>query len=464
MKSNHVLILTSILCILFVNLHSNAAVIKVPSQQPTIQAGIDEAVDGDTVLVADGNYTGVGNVNIDYMGKEIKVKSQNGAKATIIDCQELSQTRGFIFKNQETKLSVLDGFTIINGIHDLGGGIYCGNSAPTIKNCVITMNRSVADQNHNQGGGGIYCYNADAVFITCTITENLAATTNGAGVYFEGEIINQVGLFRRETRSRPSLIDCSITNNQGSGVFCTEYVNPIINRCIVSHNSGRGIVYNWLAGKNEITGCRITNNSGGGVECSEYSYLKITKSLIKGNTARFGAGIVCSPSSTIDITECVIAHNSAEFTGGGIEVYSKDTVKSTVTHCTITLNTANVKGGGVHANVSSGNFTITNSIVWGNKTNGTHPEFFTSGGTIKIQSCDIKGGLKDIGRQPDGKRFIYENNIDEDPFFVNADRGDYSLRRNSPAKNMGPQTSVVGSLSVNPRGKQLTMWADIKRK
>ena len=29
---------------------------------------------------------------------------------------------------------------------------------------------------------------------------------------------------------------------------------------------------------------------------------------------------------------------------------------------------------------------------------------------------------------------------------------------------MGPQTSIVGSLSVDPHGKQLTMWADVKRR
>ena len=64
----------------FINLQVHAAVINVPADERTIQSGIDVAKDGDTVLVADGTYRGIGNVNIDFMGKQIIVKSENGPR------------------------------------------------------------------------------------------------------------------------------------------------------------------------------------------------------------------------------------------------------------------------------------------------------------------------------------------------------------------------------------------------
>jgi hypothetical protein len=119
----------------------------VPSQYPTIQAAIDAAVDGDIVTVADGVYTGTGNRDIDFLGKELTVRSENGPANCIIDC-EASWTdphRGFYFHDSETAASVLEGVTIQNGYAPdeegcgtTGGGILCRDSAnPTIRNCLV---------------------------------------------------------------------------------------------------------------------------------------------------------------------------------------------------------------------------------------------------------------------------------------------------------------------------------------
>jgi len=66
--------------LLFIPVYSLAATIMIPNDQPTIQAGIDASVNGDTVLLADGTYTGIGNYNIDFNGKSITVKSSGGGR------------------------------------------------------------------------------------------------------------------------------------------------------------------------------------------------------------------------------------------------------------------------------------------------------------------------------------------------------------------------------------------------
>lgn len=83
--------------------------IKVPTDQPTIQAAINAAHTGDTILVAPGTYF----ENIDFKGKAITVISSDGAAKTIIDGG--AKTSTVIFKTSELRNSVLSGFTVQNG-------------------------------------------------------------------------------------------------------------------------------------------------------------------------------------------------------------------------------------------------------------------------------------------------------------------------------------------------------------
>ena len=161
---------------------SSAKTILVPSDSVTIQAGINGAATGDTVLVADGTYTGVGNRDIDFGGKNIILVSENGPDVTTINCQATWSSRhyGFVFDQQEDSTAVVEGFTIRNGmgVHlyyfmeyessvDAGGGIYVDGASPTVRNCVLKYNRAGF-------GGAIFARDADMKIVACVIRDNRA--------------------------------------------------------------------------------------------------------------------------------------------------------------------------------------------------------------------------------------------------------------------------------------------------
>ena len=116
---------------------------------PTIQAAIDAAFDEDIVELTDGTFTGDGNRDIDFLGKQIVVCSQNGdAASCVIDCEGTAHDphRAFYFHSNENAEASIEYIHVINGHaasewpDNCGGAVYCINASPSIRDCVFTNN------------------------------------------------------------------------------------------------------------------------------------------------------------------------------------------------------------------------------------------------------------------------------------------------------------------------------------
>ncbi|MFC1854958.1 right-handed parallel beta-helix repeat-containing protein [Thermodesulfobacteriota bacterium] len=248
--------------------------IKVPEEFETIQEAIDSASDGYLILVDEGTYS----ENINFNGKKIIVKSLFGAEETIIDGDGKGATVSF--NSGENRLSVLDGFSIINGAGShryssgaYGGGIDCYNSSsPTIKNCLIYDNEA------SGYGGGICCWKSAPTIESCKIYDN-SGTKGGGGIYLES--------------SRAIIRNCIISNNKtealGGGIFYNA-CSPATTNCTISENSAKiagGGIYLENSSSPKITNCIVRDNIATTKSpeigtLSEKSSPKVTYSNIKG--------------------------------------------------------------------------------------------------------------------------------------------------------------------------------------
>ncbi|UCC30484.1 MAG: right-handed parallel beta-helix repeat-containing protein, partial [Phycisphaerales bacterium] len=407
------------------------------------------------------NYSAAWLNNCQFIGNEALVSSDGGG----------------IYVDWHSQVELTDCTLEGNKAEGNGGGIYCDASMTIIQGTTIRNNEAEHD------GGGIWCANRDfpgSVTALNAVIEGNYATGCGAGLY--------VG------RENDMVLDnCTIQDNgrrgddvtlAGGGIYSgVDYDNMahVRNDSKILRNEAQegGGVYVSM-GYPLFEDSTIAENKawlrGGGVYSREVGHPLIWRCRIVQNTAgRDGGGVFlyayappcyCTPAA-MSITNSLIAHNSADGDGDG--GYGGGILQTAgyleLVSCTIADNTALHGGGGLRGELYLDAY-VYNTVLWGN-TGTAGPQMSVLGDTL-VWSSDVQGGEEAIETGSEGTLTWIDNNIQEDPLFLDPEGSDgdpdndYHLDVGpplSPCIDAGDGYAIAGDtdLDGNPRISRCTV-------
>lgn len=312
---------TTILILFILCGTSDAILIIVPDDASTIQAGINQAEEGDTVLVRPDTY----HEQIDFNGVNIVVASffLLTSDSAYIDSTVIDGSNGFgpvvLFEHGEDTTAQLKGFTIQGGMSSEGGGIACRSSSPTIEYNIIQDN--IAD-----AGGGVFCRNSNAKI--------------------------QYNIIRGSYILSPS-------GNPGGGICCLENSNCQIRFNIITDNEnqdGGGLAI--YGSSPTVTHNLIAGNAafdlGGGIRFeSSGEPLLVNNAIVGNHGGTQGDALYIGYDCTPTITNSIIWDN----TGGGSTIQNFGS--PTISYCDIEggfTGTGNINEVPLFRNTVGGDF------------------------------------------------------------------------------------------------------------
>lgn len=270
---------------MFLSSIANATTINVPNDQPTIQTGVNAAVDGDTVLVEEGIY----HENVVVKNKGIVLAS-----------------RFILDKNIDHILrTIIDGSTPIHA--DTGSCVILyGGFEPMLMGFTLTKGNGtdwfdISDAKIYREGGGVLTENNSAKIYYNLIMNN-DATLVGPGVTSAGGGGIRVGFGTAEIVGNVFAFNEGL---YGAGVVIFQASAQIYNNVVYKNNGGSGFggAGLWIVASPGVT---VENNtivyntstsSGGGLRIGSTGTI-LRNNIIRDNTAVSGPQISIGPGGS----------------------------------------------------------------------------------------------------------------------------------------------------------------------
>ncbi len=411
---------------------TNAQIINVPSDKLTIQAGIDSASNGDTVLVEEGTYY----ENIDFMGKAIVVASKfildgdtSHISGTIIDGSQAtdSDTASVVsFKSGEDTTSVITGFTIIGGkgiatdsifegdpdrVCKAGGGICFYRSGGKATFNIIKGNDLTTGSKYNRGiGGGVLARGGEGQVIVLrhnNINNNYIVSSWGAA-YGAGVALIGGGFLVENNTIQENSLD-AVTASEGGGMYIL----------LLPYSTQIGSFRNNIITGNQALSS-LNNGYGGGI------------------------ALICNfDSSRAQLLNNVVADNYSKGYCGGIFLYYK---RIDMINNTLVENRAEMNGHSLGFYEPSSDMVLVNNIMWSGAEDEKLNVLF-EGSNTSFSELVLCHNILENPLVPENPVTAFDNTYMEPVF----EEGYYSQAESSPGIGRGVDSVMIGdTLYVAP--------------
>lgn len=437
-----------------------------------IQQAVDNALNGDTIKVAAGDYRGAvavtgKNLRLSggYAGGSSALYSQGGSgdftsrvpRSTRLLGEGADRVLDIDF-NGSTQWGIVEGFTVSGGKLGISAHTYEESAG---KYFFLMNNTVTGNSNPENPVAGVAINEVSAGVFTNTISANTAYSYTGLFVAGNGSTVGLV---------KGNLVETNISTGDyahAAGIaFRGKKTTGTVTRNVVRGNSavyGAGIFVD------------------GDIDAN---FVRLSFNIVMRNKALLGMGEFIDGGATAILENELIVWNETlnrEF-GGAFAVDSGPATRATLINCTVAYNASyydQYQGGNGLAISEDGtdivNVDVKNTIFWHNSAIAGGKEINAPGnGVLKIDFSDIEDVLEASAHLQLGS-----GNLRLDPLFADPQNGDFHLKSksgrwdasgavgagawvldevNSPALDAGDPNSLFENETI-PNGGRINLGA-----